>query len=270
MGGIPIPMIKIRACTNIGIGVQTDCWTGLLSAPYTHYTGGYAYARDSIRIAFEDVEDWLVNVDNGRAGCGAAGDCPRTWVSPFFNSGRVRSLKILTDLGSITMGEQKISPFPALDAFVRSGHSGHRYPTLALPVSDWFVGSHVAQWIESRHTPATIHALVDFYHRKGYLLNLYGHSGTAGGLMRVYASYAARKPRIWSTNSVGLYDWWVKRDGMTVIPSFHRYGHSAIATAGSSAQSTRSRPSSSACPIGTRQRAVRPGGQAERRISRCK
>jgi hypothetical protein len=203
----------------------------VFGAPYARYTNGYDYAKDSIRIAYEDIEDWLKNIDNGRTGCGAAGSCPRTWVSPFFNSGRDRSLKIVTELGSIVMGEQKISPFPHWTLSYDPSTSGHRYPTLALPVSDWYVGSNIAQSIESGHTPATIHALVDYYYQKGYLLNLYGHTGTASGLMKEYASYAAQKPRIWSTNSVGLYDWWVKRDGLTVTPGFSQSGNTAIANA---------------------------------------
>jgi len=200
-------------------------------APYSQYTNGYEYAKDSIRLSFEDIEAWLKDLDNGRAGCGAAGNCPRTWVSPFFNSGRERSLRILTELNSIVMGEQKISPFPHWTLSYDPATRGQRHPTLALPVSDWYVGSHVAQSIESKHTPATIEALVDFYYQKGYLLNLYGHTGTESGLMKAYASYAAKKPRIWSTNSVGLYDWWIKRDGWTVMPGFIRSGDTAIANA---------------------------------------
>ena len=211
-GGYPNPLLKdpgLYEYWHWGPDQLLDRTS--FSAPYTRYTNGYDYARDSIQIAFEDIEDWLVNVDNGRAGCGAAGNCPRTWVSPFFNSGRDRSLKILTELGSIIMGEQKISPFPHWTLSYDPATSGHRYPTLALPVSDWFVGSNVAQSIESGHTPATIQALVDFYYQKGYLLNLYGHTGTAGGLMRAYASYAAQKP----ADLVDEFGWAVRLVGQT-------------------------------------------------------
>ncbi len=200
-------------------------------APYQGYTNGYDYARDSIRISFEDIETWLNKTDNGRDGCGEAGSCPRTWVSPFFNSGRDRSLKILTELGSVAMGEQKLSPFPHWTLSYDPATSGQRYPTLALPVSDWYVASNVAQSIESGHTPLTIQALVDFYYQKGYLINLYGHTGSESGLMKAYASYAAQKPRVWSTNTVGLYDWWLKRDQILVTPQFSRSGDTAVASA---------------------------------------
>jgi hypothetical protein len=199
--------------------------------PYAQYTNGYAYAKDSIRMAYEDIEGWLKDLDNGRVGCGAAGDCPRTWVSPYFNSGRERSLKMLTELDAIVMGEQKISPFPHWTLSNDPATNSHRYPTLALPVSDWYVNSKIAQSIESGHTTASVLALVDFYYQKGYLLDLYSHGGTESGLTKEYANYAAGKPRIWSINSVGLYDWWVKRDRLTVTPGFSRSGDTAIASA---------------------------------------
>ena len=74
------------------------------------YASGYAYAQESLETSFEDIETWigaspcpgatgLSPVDNGRAGCGAAGDCPRTFVSPYFNEGREGSHQILNDLG---------------------------------------------------------------------------------------------------------------------------------------------------------------------------
>ncbi len=81
-------------------------------APYESYTSGYEYAKDSIQISFQDLEGWLAGTDNGRAGCGALGNCPRTWVSPYFNSGRDRSFKIFAELSGTVMGEQKVSPFP--------------------------------------------------------------------------------------------------------------------------------------------------------------
>jgi hypothetical protein len=231
-GGYPNPGMtnpSLYEYWHWGPDTLLDCTH--FDAPYTQYTNGYEYAKDSIRVSFEDIEGWLQDTDNGRTGCGAAGNCPRTWVSPAFNSGRERSLKILTELGSTVMGEQKISPFPHWTLSNDPTIDGHRYPTLAVPVSDWYVGSNVAQSIESGHTPETIRALVDFYYQKGYLLNLYGHSGTEGGLMKAYALYAAQKPRIWSINSVGLYDWWLKRDEWTVTPAFSRSGDTAIASA---------------------------------------
>ncbi|MCB0159800.1 MAG: hypothetical protein KDD83_16830, partial [Caldilineaceae bacterium] len=76
------------------------------------YAGGKAYAAASIAQSFQDIEGWLVGLDNGRAGCGSAGNCPRVWVSPYFNSGRDGSFDVLEQVGAITMGEQKLSPFP--------------------------------------------------------------------------------------------------------------------------------------------------------------
>ena len=87
------------------------------------YPSGYAYAQESLRISFEDIETWmsanpysgatgLAPIDNGRAGCGATGTCPRTFVGPYFNEGRERSHQILSDLNVQWAGEQKVGPFP--------------------------------------------------------------------------------------------------------------------------------------------------------------
>jgi hypothetical protein len=78
------------------------------------YASGFEYAKESLTTAFNEIDGWTAGVDNGRPGCGAAGTCPRVWVSPFFNSPREGSYKILDDLGVIAAGEQKLSPF-ALD-----------------------------------------------------------------------------------------------------------------------------------------------------------
>ena len=64
---------------------------------------------------------------------------------------------------------------------------------ITLPPSDWYVGSSVSQSQESGHNAATIQAMVDFYFQKGYLLNLYGHSGSTGGNMKTYVDDAVAK-----------------------------------------------------------------------------
>ena len=104
----------------------------------TGYSSGAAYATASIAQSFQDIEGWLAGFDNGRSGCGAANDCPRTWVSPNFNSTREGSYEILQQLGAITMGEQKISPFPHWTLSTQT--AGMRYSHVTLPVSDWYGG----------------------------------------------------------------------------------------------------------------------------------
>ncbi|MCB0055703.1 MAG: hypothetical protein KDE45_01710, partial [Caldilineaceae bacterium] len=187
------------------------------------YAGGKAYAAASIAQSFQDIEGWLAGLDNGRAGCGSAGNCPRVWVSPYFNSGRDGSFDVLEQVGAITLGEQKVGPFPHWT--VSTATNGKRFAHLSLPVSDWYVGNEVAQSLE-QHSDASMRAGVDFYHANGLLINFYGHDSSSA-----YASYVTTKPRTWSTNSVGIYDWWQQRSPVTVTPSFSRSGDTATVTA---------------------------------------
>jgi hypothetical protein len=198
--------------------------------PYGSYTSGYDYSRDSIQISFQDLEGWLAGLDNGRLGCGAAGNCPRTWASPFFNASRDRSARIVSELGSITAGEQKISPFPHRTLSYDPATPGRRYNTVSIPTSEWYLDGLIRQAIEG-HTDDSIRALVDFYHQQGYLVNLYGHLPSDSGLMKTYVDWAVGKTRMWSTNSVGLRDWYVARETLQVTPTVSRYGNTAIAAA---------------------------------------
>jgi hypothetical protein len=187
------------------------------------YASGKAYASTSINSSFQDIEGWLAGLDNGRAGCGSRGNCPRVWVSPYFNSGRNGSYDVLEQVGAITMGEQKISPFP--HATVSTQVNGKRFTHISIPVSEWYVGADTAQSLE-QHTESTMRAGVDFYYDNGFLVNFYGHDTT-----KTYSSYAVTKPRIWSANSVKLYDWWNLRSPVVVTPSFSQNGNTSIVTA---------------------------------------
>jgi uncharacterized repeat protein (TIGR01451 family) len=192
------------------------------------YADGSAYAQASISTSFQDIAGWLAGLDNGRAGCGAAGNCPRLWASPYFNSTREGSNDILAQVGAITMGEQKLGPFPH---WTVSYESAARFPHLSLPTSDWFIGTEVAHSIEAGHSVSSARALVDFYYELGALINLYGHSPSTSGVPWEYVSYSAAKPRIWSTNAVEVYDWWVQRSGVAVTPGYRQVGSTAVLTA---------------------------------------
>jgi len=185
------------------------------------YASGYDYAYTSILTSFLDIEGWTAGLDNGRPGCGAAGDCPRNWVSPYFNSGREGSYDILQELDSIIMGEQKLSPFPH---WTLSYDTTERHTHVTLPVSDWYIGTSIAQSMESGHNASTIHAAVDFYYDLGTLINLYSHQSSAGGNAHEYLTYGVSKPRVWSTNAVGVYDWWALRSNVVVTPTFNSVG----------------------------------------------
>ena len=199
------------------------------------YPSGKAYASASILTSFTDIEGWLRGLDNGRPGCGVQGNCPRTWVSPYFNSTRDDSRDIMDQLGAVTMGEQKIGPFPHKTLSYNT--PGKFYAPITLPVSDWYVGSDVAQAIDDPfsdyyHTTASIDAAVDFYYDLGFLLNFYTHSpANDGSVGQEYLTRSAAKANMWSTNAVGLHDWSQLRASVAVTPAVTTIGSSYIATA---------------------------------------
>ena len=192
------------------------------------YTSGRAYAYTSIYTSFLDIEGWLTGLDNGRSGCGTANNCPRTWVAPYFNSTREESYDILAQLGVKTAGEQKLSLFPHWTLSTQT--RGYRYPYLTLPLSDWYVGNDVAQSLEGHNTDS-LHAAVDFYYDLGALVNFYDHQSSAEGITRDYVTYSLSKPRIWSTNYTGVYDWWALRSSVVVTPSYSQVDSTEIVSA---------------------------------------
>ena len=202
------------------------------------YANGYEYGKASLRISFEDIEGWMEAhpeldsfgaLDNGRAGCGAADNCPRTWVSPFFNSTREGSYQMFDELGVITAGEQKLSPFPHFTLSTQT--EDKLYDSVMLPVSDWYVGSSVSQSMDAAHNSGTVSDAVDFYYANGFLINVYSHLSSEGGTGAAYVARAVTKPRLWKTNSVEVYDWWTKRAGVTVTPDYTTSGSESVATA---------------------------------------
>jgi hypothetical protein len=54
----------------------------------------------------------------------------------------------------------------------------------------------------------------------GALINLYGHTSSASGLMHTYMLYSLSKPHIWAANSVSIADWWALRSRVTVTPAY--------------------------------------------------
>ena len=171
-------------------------------------------------------------MDNGRAGCSAEGNCPRLWASPYFNSTREGSYQILEELGAVasSKGEQKISPFPHMTISYET--PGKHYEQVSIPASDWYVGTEIPGAIEWGHTTDSMKAAVDFYYNLGAMINLYGHTASNDGtLLGEYVKYCVTKPRIWSTNSVGISDWWKKRSNAVVTPSYSVIGNTASAQA---------------------------------------
>ncbi len=216
--------------TNSLVPTDYDYWhwgpDEALDTTQPGYSSGAAYARASLQQSFQDIDGWLAGVDNGRAGCGAAGTCPRLWVSPAFNSTREESYQILEDLGVITLGEQKLSVFPHWT--VSTQVNGKRFQHLNQSVSEWILDD-VVQSLDG-HTTASLDEAIDFYYALGALINIYNHNASdQNAMIQHYISQVSAKPRSWSTNAVGVYDWWVKRSGVSITPSYTLDGASARA-----------------------------------------
>ncbi len=204
------------------------------------YPGGTAYAEQSLRTSFQDIETWmssspysgatsLPRLDNGRSGCGAAVTCPRTFVSPFHNAGREGSRQILQGLGAQVVGEQKVAPFPIRPFSYLAPRT--YFPMVGVGVGNWYVAGEIQETVDtylgtSLATSPNMKAAVDWYYNLGGLVNLYGHTDVAP-----YVEYLASKPNLWKTNAVGVRDWFVKREPVKVTPSFTRSGSTWAATA---------------------------------------
>ncbi len=179
-------------------------------------TNGSGYSLTSISNSFVDLAGW-----------GLTNRTPRAWVAPYFNATREGSFQIEQQLGIKIAGETKLSPFPHWTLSTQTPDL--LYPTLQLPVSDWFVSyqglTQIAQAMEAGHTTATVQSLVDAYYNLGALLNLYCHSespsgGPAGSLPGTYVTYSLSKPRIWSTNATGIYTWWLQQSNAQVSATY--------------------------------------------------
>ena len=216
-GGLPNP--NNPALTNANF----DYWhwgpDEALDVTPSGYAIGNAYALTSLTNAYQDVEGWLSGLNNANG--------LRIWASPYFNSTREGSYALLQQLGVVTAGEEKLTPFPHWTVSTQT--SGKRYSFLNLPVSDWYVGTQIAQAMEY-HTSATMHAAVDYYYNLGALINIYGHSVSSTGLENDYLKYCAAKPNIWSANATDVYSWWLKRSAVQVTPSYTTNGGQTVIT----------------------------------------
>jgi hypothetical protein len=188
------------------------------------YANGKAYAFNSISNSFLDLELWLSGVPN----------FGRTYAGCYFNATREDSYDIVNALGAKTVGDQKLSPFPHWTVSTRT--PGMRYPMLTIPVSDWFVGTQVAQAMEFGHSVVSVRAAVDFYYSLGALINVYSHSlssgdGGAGEMPADYVSYGMNTnlhPRVWAINAGDLYNWWLQRSNAQISATFTTNGSQSV------------------------------------------
>jgi hypothetical protein len=189
------------------------------------YASGQAFALASVSNSFNDITTWF-GTNNGSGGV-------KSWVAPYFNATREGSLKIDAQLGVQVIGDDKLSPFPHWTYSTQTPDL--KYPMVTLPVSDWFVGSMIAQSMEHYTSESQMESLVDYYYNLGTLINLYSHSssdgsGPSGTLASQYVTYSLAKPRIWSANSAMIYNWWVKRSTAQFTPVIATNGNQVTTT----------------------------------------
>ena len=189
------------------------------------YKNGKAFALASASNSFTDIQGWLPGTNNGNG--------LRISVTPYFNATREASLQIQEQLGIQIAGDEKLGPFPHWTLSTQTPDKNYAFAS--LPVSDWFMGTQIAQAMEDGHTIASVNALVDLYYSWGALINLYSHSssdgsGAAGAVASDYVTYGLSKPRMWSANSTGVYTWWLQRKTEQIIPTFSRNGNQSIIT----------------------------------------
>ncbi|HWY78649.1 MAG TPA: hypothetical protein VN281_23745, partial [Verrucomicrobiae bacterium] len=189
------------------------------------FTNGQAYALASVSNSFNDIQGWAGGTNNGNG--------LRMWVAPYFNATREASYRMEEQLGIVAAGEQKLGPFPHWTLSTQTPDKLYSFVT--LPVSDWFVGTQISQAMENGHTVPSVHAMVDFYYSMGALVNLYSHSssagdGPAGAVASEYVTYSLSKPRIWSANTAGIYNWWLNRASAQVVPTYSTNGTQGIVT----------------------------------------
>lgn len=215
-GGLPNP-------NNPGLVLgDYDYWhwgpDEALDAQVPGYANGAAYASASISASFADIDSWLSGLNTNK----------RTWVAPYFNGTREGSYELLSQLGVVSAGEQKIGPFPHWTVSTQT--EGKRY-FITLPVSDWYIGNDVAQSMENGHTTATVDALVDYYYNLGALINLYGHQLSTDPIPNEYLQHVSAKPAIWPTNTVTIMDWWTRRSTVQISPTYSIVGNRQVLTA---------------------------------------
>ncbi|MBZ5690072.1 MAG: cadherin-like domain-containing protein [Acidobacteriia bacterium] len=216
-------------------GLPNPYWEGLVVSDYDYwhwgpdpaldipapagYVSGGAYASASIANSLADIKGWMAGLNTNT----------QTWVAPYFNATRDGSYQILDQLGIITSGEQKLSPFPH---WVYSTQTpGKRYRFVTLPVSDWYIGADVAQALNFGHTTSTIDALVDYYYDLGALINLYMHEPSTTELASEYILHSAAKPAMWPTNAATVFGWWTNRSTVQMIPVYTVANNRVYATA---------------------------------------
>jgi len=194
------------------------------------YSSGRQYTQLSYQMSFNDIAGWLSGLDNGRAGCGTANICPRTYVSPYYRGTYEDSREVIEGLGVITSGEQNLGPLPVWAVSYET--AGKKFNTVSLPTSEWYINGGITEALEigwsSGHTTQTIHDGVDFYYNNGLLINFYGHFASTSGVYHEYVVYGATKPRVWKTNAVGIHDWWVNRSPVQIVPTFSKIGSSEV------------------------------------------
>ena len=218
-GGFQNPQNAALALTNYDYwhwGPDQAFDVPAANLPLPGFPDGRTYALDSLSNSFSDIEGWLGPLTNS----------VRNWVAPYFNATREASYQIEQQLNVKVTGDDKLTPFPSWTLSTQTPDM--QYPLLQIPVSDWYITTMVGQALETGHEGGTIHELVDYYYNLGGLVNLYTHSISSGNsFLDDYITYSLNStlhPRLWSANSLSIYQWWLQRSGDQITATYSTNG----------------------------------------------
>ena len=183
-------------------------WGPDLAMNETGVTAGMAYANQSIKLSYDDLQGWL-------------GQRPQIWVSPYGQSCWDESYQILDSLGIKTSGEFTTSPYP--DFAFSVNNKTQTYNNYVVPFSRWINSSGFAlQNIEDLNSSGSndMQALVDFYYNMGAIVSPYSNSSSESGLPKEFIQDALAKPYMWNTTPTELWNWGLQRKQVACTEQF--------------------------------------------------
>ena len=193
---------------------------------YTLDSGGYQAANDNINQSLNALTAQL-------------GTRPTIFVGPGMMAFRDTSKQAIVDNGLLTTGDMSHGPYPnfalKIDTATDYGPDAH-WNLLEIPVGRYYakpgetwgdlVYSHMGS-MNLTDEIAYIEKTVDLTYNLGGVINLYDHIGDKGSLwihpdtspFEHYIVYSLAKPYVWNTDPLEIYDWWSKRNTVSISPS---------------------------------------------------
>ena len=192
----------------------------IIGSHNSYHTGpdaqSYTDAVNNIVGSLDQLQAWI-------------GFRPEIWVSPNYDAIKEQSLQIISSCGLVTAGEQGFGPFPHFAMSMET--PGVHYGFVELPVLEYFSD------IQADYQPilhcfsfyttncndpdGTMSKAIDLAYGLGGLIDIYSHF-RPGNLQRraFYIDYTQTKPNVWFTNSQDIYNWELKRNQVSIVPTY--------------------------------------------------